>query len=200
MVLTSVNAVDRFMAALRDARALAGVGVAVVGPATADALRMAGVEPDLQPAEHSARGLVEEFPAGPVAGAGEGRRVLFPAADLAPATIPDGLSEKHWDVVRVEAYRTVPLSAPEPAVLARAGAADAVVFTATSSVQAFGALRTPEGAPVPVPRHVVCIGPTTAEAARAAGMAGVHEAWGSSAEGVVAELVGHFSGGAGGAS
>jgi len=48
---------------------------------------------------------------------------------------------------------------------------------------------------VPVPRHVVCIGPTTAEAARAAGMAGVHEAWGSSAEGIVAELVAHFGGG-----
>jgi uroporphyrinogen III methyltransferase/synthase len=204
VVLTSVNAVDRFMAALRDARALAGVGVAAVGPATADALRKAGVEPDLVPAEHSARGLVEEFPTADAAAdsaegstAGEGRRVLFPAADLAPGTIPVGLSEKEWDVVRVEAYRTVPLSAPEPAVLARAGAADAVVFTATSSVQAFAALRTPEGAPVPVPRHVVCIGPTTAEAARAAGMAGVHEAWGSTAEGIVAELVGHFGAGGG---
>ena len=196
VVLTSVNAVDRLMAALRDARALAGVGVAVVGPATADALRMAGVEPDLQPAEHSARGLVEEFPAAAAESvAGEGRRILFPAADLAPETIPVGLSEKEWDVVRVEAYRTVPLSAADPTVLARAGAADAVVFTATSSVHAFAALRTPEGAPVPVPRHVVCIGPTTAEAARAAGMAGVHEAWGSSAEGIVAELVAHFGGG-----
>jgi uroporphyrinogen-III synthase len=204
VVLTSANAVDRFMAALRDARALAGVGVAAVGPATADALRMAGVEPDLVPAEHSARGLVEEFPAADGAAAGdssegEGRRVLFPAADLAPATIPDGLSEKEWDVVRVEAYRTVPLSAPEPTVLARAAAADAVVFTATSSVQAFAALRTPQGAPVPVPRHVVCIGPTTAEAARVAGMTGVHEAWGSSVEGIVAELIGHFGAGGGGA-
>ena len=200
VVLTSVNAVDRFMAVLRDARALAGVEVAAVGPATADALRMAGVEPDLVPAEHSARGLVEEFPTADAAAdsdAGEGRRVLFPAADLAPATILDGLLEKEWDVVRVEAYRTVPLSAPEPALLARAGTADAVVFTATSSVRAFVALRTPDGAPVPVPRHVVCIGPTTAEAARAAGMTGVHEAWGSSAEGIVAELVGYFGAGGG---
>ncbi|HEY6428427.1 MAG TPA: uroporphyrinogen-III synthase, partial [Acidimicrobiales bacterium] len=193
VVLTSVNAVDRFMAALRDARALAGVGVAAVGPATADALRMAGVEPDLVPAEHSARGLVEEFPAAG-SGSGEPRRVLFPAADRAPGTIPDGLGEKGWEVARVEAYRTVPLAAPDPAVLARADAADAVVFTATSSVQAFAALRTPEGAPLPVPSHVVCIGPTTAEAARAAGMAGVHEAWGASAEGIVAELVDHFGG------
>jgi uroporphyrinogen III methyltransferase/synthase len=189
VVFTSVNAVDRFMAVLRDARALAGVEVAAVGPATADALRMAGVEPDLVPAEHSARGLVEVFPE---AGGDAPLGVLFPAADLAPETIPEGLRHKGWDVQRIEAYRTVPLSAPEPALLARAGAADAVVFTASSSVQAFSALRTPAGTPVPVPPHVVCIGPTTAEAARAAGMTGVHEAWGASAGGIVAELADHF--------
>jgi uroporphyrinogen-III synthase len=54
-------------------------------------------------------------------------------------------------------------------------------------------LRTPDGAPVPVPAHVVGIGATTAEAARAAGMTGVHEAWGASTEGIVAELSAHFS-------
>ncbi|HEX3334767.1 MAG TPA: hypothetical protein VHS57_10510, partial [Acidimicrobiales bacterium] len=59
------------------------------------------------------------------------------------------------------------------------------------------ALRTPEGAAVPTPPHVVCIGPTTAAAARAAGMSGVHEAWGSSADGIVAELVHHFAHGEG---
>ena len=174
-MLTSVNAVERFMAELRDARALAGVLVAAVGPSTADALRLAGVEPDLVPAEHSARALVEVFP---VPEAGGNRRVLFPCADLAPDTIAEGLGEKGWDVRRVEAYRTVPLSAPDPALLDRVAAADALTLTATSSVAAFVALRTPEGAPVPVPGHVVCIGPTTAAAARAAGLQGVHEAWG----------------------
>ena len=41
------------MGELRDARALGATLVAAVGPATADALRAAGVEPDLVPAEHS---------------------------------------------------------------------------------------------------------------------------------------------------
>ena len=63
VVLSSVNAVERLMAQLRDARALGDVQVAAVGPATADALRRAGVEPDLVPARHSAQGLVDEFPA-----------------------------------------------------------------------------------------------------------------------------------------
>jgi uroporphyrinogen-III synthase len=97
-----------------------------------------------------------------------------------------------WDVQRVEAYRTVPAAAPEPELLVRVARADALVLTASSSVHAFASLRTPDGEPVPVPAHVVCIGPTTAEAARAAGMTGVHEAWGASTEGIVAELSDHF--------
>ena len=202
VVLTSANAVERFMAELRDARALAPVLVAAVGPATADALRMAGVEPDLVPAEHSARGLVEAFPDAEngAEGDGAGRRILFPCADIAPDTITEGLADKGWDVRRVEAYRTVARSAPEPELLARVATADAVSFAATSSVAAFLALRTATGEPVSAPPHVVCIGPTTAAAARSAGLAGVHEAWGSSAEGIVAELIDHFGDGAGTAS
>jgi uroporphyrinogen-III synthase len=38
----------------------------------------------------------------------------------------------------------------------------------------------------------VCIGPTTAAAARAAGFDGVHEAWGASARGMVDELIGQL--------
>ncbi len=190
VVVTSITAADRFMGALRDARALGGVRVAAVGPATADALRRSGVEPDLVPAEHSARGLVEEFP--DRAGAGSGR-VLFPCADLAPGTIAEGLGQKGWDVRRVEAYRTVARAAPEPALC---GAGDRRRRVDASPprrrVQAFMALRTAAGGPVTPPAHVVCIGPTTAAAARAAGLAGVHEAWGSSAQGIVDELIGHL--------
>jgi uroporphyrinogen III methyltransferase/synthase len=187
VVLTSANGVDRFMAELRDARALGTTLVAAVGPASADALRMAGVEPDLVPAESWAKGLIEEFPdRDPDLGAG---RILFPCADQAPPTIVEGLGEKGWEVTRVEAYRTVPLATPEPALLERMGAADAVTFTATSSIKAFLNLRGPDGSPVPVPPCVVCIGPTTAASARALGMEGVEEAWGANAQGMVDVLV-----------
>ena len=81
---------------------------------------------------------------------------------------------------------------PSPALLDRVRAADALTLTATSAVDAFLALRTPEGLPVPVPPHVVCIGPTTAAAARAAGLENVHEAWGASAQGIVDELIGEL--------
>jgi uroporphyrinogen-III synthase len=186
VVLTSVTAVERFMGALRDARDLGSVLVAAVGPATADALRRAGVEADLVPAEPSARGLVDAFPDWAQA---RSRRVLFPAADLAAGTIPDGLAQLGWDVRRVEAYRTVALADPEPALLDRAAAADALTFTAPSSVHAFVALRTAEGRPLPSPALVVCIGPTTAAAAREAGLENVREARGASAQGMVDELI-----------
>ncbi len=191
VVFTSANAVDRFMGELRDARALAGVRVAAVGPASSDALRLTGIEPDLEPAEHWAPGLIAEFPDRGETGSG---RVLFPCADLAPPTIPDGLAEKGWQVTRVEAYRTVSLPAADPAVLAEVARADAVTFTATSSLRAYLNLRTPEGETLPVPPVVVCIGPTTAGKARDLGLAGVYEAWGVSAEGMVSALVHHLVG------
>jgi uroporphyrinogen-III synthase len=190
IVFTSAHAVARFVvAAGPDAPASGGTRVAAVGPATADALAAAGLQPDLVPAAHSARGLVEEFP---TAAGGGTRRVLFPAADRAPGTIEEGLAELGWDVERVEAYRTVAAAPPVASVLARVATADALVLFAASSVRAFIALRTEEGEAVPVPAHVVGIGPSTVEAARSAGMTGVHEARAASPEGVVAELCEHF--------
>ena len=101
---------------------------------------------------------------------------------------------------RVEAYRTVARSTPTRGFLARVAAADAVSFTATSSVAAFVrvAHRRRSAAAAPTARRLHRAdhrhgGPVGRPA-------GVHEAWGSSAEGIVAELVDHFGPGPGGAS
>jgi len=192
VVVTSANAVGAFMGALRDARALGATKVAAVGPATADALRAAGVEPDLIPSEHRAQGLVQTFPRHDASA--RNAHILFPAGDLAPSTIPAGLGEKGWVVTRVEAYRTVALPAPEPAIVARVAGADAVTFGAGSAVEAYGALVGPGGGPLPVPRLVVCIGPSTAARARALGLAGVVESTGVSPAEIVAALVADSSG------
>ena len=198
VVVTSVHAVERLLAALGDSGELATVQVAAVGPATADALRRVGVEPRLVPTEHNARGLVAAFPDAPAAGAS--RRVLFPCADLAPDTVPEGLRAKGWEVRRVEAYRTVAGPPPGAALVDEVVRADALVLTAASAARAFLALRTADGAPVPPPAHVVCIGAATADAARQAGMAGVTEASQPSPEGIVAELEARLGSGAGSAS
>jgi uroporphyrinogen III methyltransferase/synthase len=198
VIFTSANAVTRFMAELRDARSLGPTLVAAVGPATADALRMLGVEPDLVPAEHWANGLVAEFPDRDPAS--PDNQVLFPCADQAPAIIPDGLSQKGWHVRRVEAYRTVALSPPDRDESEKVARADAVIFTAGSSAEAYAALRGPDGGPLPVPPLVVCIGPSTAARARALGMSGVEEAHRPSVEGLVDALVHHVNDPAAGGS
>ena len=74
-------------------------------------------------------------------------------------------------------------------MLERVAAADALTFTATSAVQAFLALRRATGEPVAPPAHIVCIGPTTAAAAHAAGWGGVEEAADASAQGIVEAVI-----------
>jgi len=187
IVFTSVNAVRALMAQWRDARALGGTLVAAVGPATAAALRAAGVEPDLVPADPRAAGLVAAFEEPK---AGEGSLVLFPCADLAPSTVPDALAAMGWEVRRVEAYRTVSGPRPEPEVLEQMAAGDAVIFAAPSAAEAHVALVRPDGSSVGLPPVIVCIGPSTAARARALGMRGVVESPGPSPGEIVGALIG----------
>ncbi len=196
VVFTSVNAVIRFMTELRDARAFGKALVAAIGPATADALRQAGVEPDLVPGDHRALGLVAEFPDcaadSPKNADSPNNQVLFPSAEQASSTISDGLASKGWRVSRVEAYRTLVSDPPSADLRRHMAEADAVIFTATSTVESYAALAAPGGPPSGVPPVVICIGPTTAQSARDLGMSGVVEAHDSTAEGIVDAVIGQL--------
>lgn len=162
VVFTSANAVDRFMARLRDARDFgAAARIAAIGPGTADALVRHHVVADLIPARFVAEALLESFPDPPEAGAA----VLLPRAAVARDVLPDGLRARGWIVDVVEAYRTEPVS-PPPALLSRAAAADAIAFASASSVANY-VLAAGSGVAPPV---VACIGPVTADAARAGGL------------------------------
>jgi uroporphyrinogen III methyltransferase/synthase len=181
LAFTSANAVERFFAALhglgRDARALAGVAVAAIGPGTAAALARAGVQADLMPDRFVAEAVVEAFPPGP-------GRVLLPRAAVARDALPEGLSAKGWTVAVVEAYRTA-RAQPSPAALAAARRADAVTFTSSSTVTNYLEVAG-EG---PHPPVVACIGPVTADTARAAGLPVTVEAAEHTIDGLVRALV-----------
>lgn len=166
IVFTSANGVHRTLGRLRDVRALGTVRLAAVGAATAGALAGYRLVADLVPARADAAGLADAFP-----NAMEpGQRVLFPAAAGAGPTLADGVAARGWTVDQVVAYRTVPAPAPHPAALPALEAADVVVFASPSAVGAYLAMRV-DGRPLPVPPVVACIGPVTAGAARAAGLA-----------------------------
>lgn len=176
----SANAVDRFLAVVRDGRDLAGVRLAAVGAATARALAAHHLVADLVPDEATAEALAAAFPAP----GSDGRPVLFPRAAEGRTVLADRLRAAGWDVEEVDAYRTLPANPHQPAVAA-AASADVVTFTAPSTVAAFVTLVGADRMP-PV---VACIGPVTAEAARRAGLRVDVVAADHSAPGLVAALV-----------
>ena len=162
VAFTSANAVDRFFAALdelgSDTRAFGRVRVAAIGPGTAAALERRGIRADLVPGRFVAEAVVDAFPSGP-------GRVLLPRAAVARDALPEGLAAKGWTVEVVEAYRTV-IGRPSASALAAAASADAITFTSSSTVTNYLEVA----GPTSVPPVVACIGPVTADTARAAGL------------------------------
>lgn len=136
IVLTSQNAVDVFFTALldagRDARALGTTKLAVVGDATAAALRARGLIADFVPSRATGERLAAELPRV------QGARVYLPLSSLSDSRLADGLRARGAHIERVDAYDTEPLPlAEEPlgseSVVQRVLTADAITFTSSST-------------------------------------------------------------------
>jgi uroporphyrinogen III methyltransferase/synthase len=172
IVFTSTNAVravrEKFEEFGLDARAFAGVKIACVGEATADAVRAYGIAPELVPSgEQSSEGLLADFPPfddvlDPI------NRVLLPRADIATETLAAGLREGGWEIDDVTAYRTVRAAPPAAEIrdAIKSGGFQAVCFTSSSTVRNLvGIAGKPHARTV-----VAAIGPQTAAAAREFGL------------------------------
>lgn len=191
VVCTSPNGAQRLLAAVDeagyDARRFGAARVAAIGPGTAAALAAGGVQADLLPERFVAESLLDALPAPPEGGG----RLLLARAEVARDVLPDGLRERGWEVDVVDAYRTVP-AVPGEHALAVLATADVVTFTSSSTVErfleAFGADA--------VPPVVACIGPVTADTARAAGLDVAVEAEVHTVQGLVDALVTWAGGGA----
>ena len=169
VVFTSANAVEHFWRELRasgrDTRALAGVSLCAIGPATAAAIEAQGARADLVPGEYVAEAVADALT---TETALPGTRVLLPRADIARETLPALLAARGAEVVDVPAYRTVPDDAAAEAVRAelRRGRIDAITFTSSSTVRNFVDLF---GRDVGAAR-VASIGPITSATARELGL------------------------------
>jgi uroporphyrinogen III methyltransferase/synthase len=173
LILTSTNAVDWFFRRVRERRGdlacLEGVRVCAVGPKTRQTIERAGLAVAFQPSVYRAEGLISE--AGE--GAWHGKRVLFPRAAEGRDVIPDEMRRVGAELDMVTVYRTVPSPAGRERVreLLAAGKLDAVTFTSGSTVTSFVSLLDPARISGIAGRvAVACIGPVTADAARAAGL------------------------------
>ena len=172
IVFTSTNAVkavrEKFEEFGLDARAFAGVKIACVGEATAEAVRAFGIRPELLPSgEQSSEGLLADFPPyddvlDPI------DRVLLPRADIATETLAAGLRERGWEIDDVTAYRTVRAAPPAAEIrdAIKSGGFQAVCFTSSSTVRNLvGIAGKPHARTV-----VACIGPQTAATAKEFGL------------------------------
>ncbi|HLI45323.1 MAG TPA: uroporphyrinogen-III C-methyltransferase [Acidimicrobiales bacterium] len=182
VAFSSANAVERLFELLHDARELAGVKVAAIGPATAAALRKRGIEADLVPPAAVAEELAAAFPPGDP----DARRpvVFLPQAAGAREELAAGLGERGYEVVVAEAYRTVNPPASEELAASLRGA-DAVTFSSSSTVEGFVAAYGTRA----LPPLVVTIGPVTSNAARELGVRVDAEAAEASVAGLVEALV-----------
>jgi uroporphyrinogen III methyltransferase / synthase len=174
LIFTSVTGVQaffgRFDAQHRRRADLQGLSICAIGPATADELRARGMQVAVMPSEYRAEAVVESLSAFPL----QDTRVLIPRAAVARDILPRALAARGAQVDVVEAYRTVLPSgglAPDIWQLFEQGAIDAVTFTSSSTVTNFVTLIGEADLPQLLRDTVVaCIGPITAETARAYGL------------------------------
>ncbi|HEX8227843.1 MAG TPA: uroporphyrinogen-III synthase [Chloroflexia bacterium] len=205
VVFTSVNGVaavaSRMQVLGKDKSALCGRKLAVIGPATQQALVDLGCQPGLMPDSYVTESIVEQI------GDVRGCRVLLPRADIARKALGEGLRGKGALVDEVDAYRTVTGSGISTlADLLREGGVDAITFTSSSTVrytvdglvtsgwEAGQAIELLNGT------AIVCIGPITAQTAREYGLKVAAVADQYTATGLVEALVRLFGTGEGGSS
>lgn len=165
LAVTSATTVTVIAPSLAEAGGLPpDTRVLAVGPATAAALREAGLPVDLVPGRADAGSAAEALAAEGVAGA----RVWFPRAAAGRDVLPDRLRAAGAVVELQAAYRTVMPAgaAAQLAACLEAGPPAAVLLYSGSAVahlvEALGRRSYPPGS-LPV-----CVGPVTADAARRA--------------------------------
>jgi uroporphyrinogen III methyltransferase/synthase len=183
--LTSPNGVRLLFEAMEkaglDARALAGVTVAAIGPGTARALARRGVLADVVPERFVAEGLIEALADTEVAGT----RVLVARAAEARDVLPEALRERGAEVDVVALYETV-REQPGDEEIEAAQSADYVTFTSSSTVTN---LTEALGDRFPRSARIVSIGPITSETVRAAGLEVDLEAERHDIDGLLAALL-----------
>ncbi|MBD2103196.1 uroporphyrinogen-III C-methyltransferase [Leptolyngbya sp. FACHB-261] len=146
LILTSTNAVEVFFERLAicglDARALAGLKIAVVGRKTAQSLRAWNLNPDFVPPDFVADSLVEHFPEANL----QGVRLLFPRVESGGRdALVAGFRQRGADVVEVAGYQSSCPDQAEPQAVAalQAGEVNFVTFASSKTVRNFVKLLSP---------------------------------------------------------
>ncbi len=164
LVFTSVNGVKHFWKRLQihklDSRCLHNKKIAAIGPATADALRQRGIEPDFIPERYVAEGVVE----GMLALGMKGKNILIPRALEAREILPEALQNAGANVTILPIYETKPADTRKDEVLQELeqGRIHCITFGSSSTVDNFLSLI-PKDTLKKYPQvQLAAIGPVTA--------------------------------------
>ena len=172
IVFTSVNAVDCFFKHLYSFAILNNLKIAVVGPATAEAVEAYGIRSDLVAQNFQAEGLVEVFAALPDADAKRGK-ALIPRALEARDVLTEELPKLGYEVTIAPVYQTV-CATPTADAFADLGYADGIVFTSPSTarnfVEIFNSHSNNSALHYLKNRKVFSIGPITSDELRTLGL------------------------------
>jgi uroporphyrinogen III methyltransferase/synthase len=171
LIFTSVNGVEIFFGHLHDlghdSRALGGVRLCAIGPATAIALERFGLIADRIPQEYSGAAIAESLQKENIAG----KRILLPRSEAATPELLTRLGQLGAKVDDIAIYRTV-LPQADPGSgkqMLLAGEIDITTFTSSSTVKHLVSLLGAEWEAVNRTR-VACIGPVTAATAAQLGV------------------------------
>jgi uroporphyrinogen III methyltransferase/synthase len=170
LIFTSANGVDAFFQHLtgkgKDVRALKGLEIGAIGPATAAALERWGLHPDFVPDKYTTENIVSGLKERGLAG----QCILLARAEKVPPELVEGLARLGAEVHQVAVYRTVPAGVISPAKeMLRKGDIDVITFASSSTVHNLVALMG-EDWPAQNKAKVACIGPVTAATAIQAGL------------------------------
>ena len=189
IAFTSANAIQAVMDGLaqmgRDTRAIHGIKVAVIGPASADALARYGIRPDLIAETATSTGLASAMIESGITGSS----VLLPRSDIAGSDLPDRLRSSGASVKEVVSYRTVvPESSGTLVRNTLRDGVDAVTFTSSSTVRNLLRLLDDDTTTL-AGVSIACIGPVTAATASRLGLKVDIVAQDHTVDGLVAGLV-----------
>ena len=164
VVLTSANAARAFADVWERRGRPPLPRVAAVGPVTAGVARSAGLTVDAQARTFRGRAIPAAL------GEPAGRTVLLPRSDLGRDETTEALVAAGARVEDVIFYRTGTASPDRQALSVLDDGIDVLTFFSPSAVRAFVALLGEDARRLAAGATVACIGPVTADAARAAGL------------------------------
>lgn len=172
IVITSPEAGSVFLEAWK-ASGTPNVKLAVVGAGTASIFKEVmesskqSLNVDFVPSKATGKVLASELPKT----SGTKCTVLYPASAKASNEIEDSLSNRGFDVMRLNTYTTAPVQDVDQLVLEQALSAPVVTVASPSAIRAWVNL-------IPKPEQwsnsVACIGETTASAAKRLGLRNVY--------------------------